>query len=351
MTPTPITGMTRAVRRRELAGDRRAGSFARGRARRKQYNFLRRNWVLFVATFVVTSMVLGVTIYFTPNDFARGVVLGGGLVAVASAMWLWVVEATGTAPTMMGDLGEQWSARVLRKLRRDGWFVVNHVALKTRDIDHVLVGPGGVIAVETKWTASDWVFEPLDPRIAAAADQARENAHDLTWWHELRSLGTGAAQSAVFLWGAGARDLPSGFDVGGTAVVSGFTASTWRSQLGHDLLTAEQIEAAWHALDAHCRKRDPREAVAEPLPASLWEWTWRVIFALLAACAGFLASARVLSSSQTLAWGALGWAVLLGIGVVASRRASIRYLALSWTFGILGTGVVAGVAVLVDYLG
>jgi len=90
-------------------------------------------------------------LWFMPDGqfraFCAGLVVAGDLGAVA----FWVAQATGTASTMMGDLAEQWTASELRKLRRRGWRVLNHVMLKQRDIDHVLIGPGGVYAVETKW--------------------------------------------------------------------------------------------------------------------------------------------------------------------------------------------------------
>ena len=86
----------------------------------------------------------------------RGLIVGLGVAGTAGALWLWIVEATGTAPTMMGDLGEQWTAQELRRLRRSGWQVVNHVTLTAPDIDHVLVGPGGMFAIETKWSATPW---------------------------------------------------------------------------------------------------------------------------------------------------------------------------------------------------
>ena len=47
----------------------------------------------------------------------------------------------------------------MRRLRRNGWKVMSHVAPKTRDIDHIAIGPTGVLIVETKWMS-----RPLNDR-------------------------------------------------------------------------------------------------------------------------------------------------------------------------------------------
>jgi len=175
--------------------------------------------------------------------------VGGGLVGVASALWLWVVQVTGTAPTMMGDLGEQFTAAELRTLSRSGWSVVNHVLLQTRDIDHVLVGPGGVIAVETKWSSLPWTVDPPENRIRDAVESIRAHARQLTLWHSLKSLGVGQVRPVLILWGARADEIPLTL-ADGVPVAGGPAARAWLATLGSDALTDEQVRRAWEALDA-----------------------------------------------------------------------------------------------------
>lgn len=102
---------------------------------------------------------------------------------------------------------------------------MNHVALRPWDIDHVLVGPGGVIAVETKWSADGWTLDPPESRLMAAVDQVRNNARDLRLWRpELRSADAGTTRAVVFLWG-GTRAFQTkpadSLDFGGVQVVYG----------------------------------------------------------------------------------------------------------------------------------
>ena len=336
------------IRRRSLGSDHRAGAWARGRARRTQYAFMRRHWAPLAAFGVFAGVIVWVTVALTQDPFARGFIVGAGLVGTLSALWLLVVQASGTAPTMMGDLGEQWTAHELRRLRRDGWRLVNHVTLRTPDIDHVLIGPGGVFAIETKWSANEW--KPDDRRIVAAANTARDNARLLTLWRELKSLGIGQVRAAVFLWGEGSENLAEPFEIGGTTVVPGPRARLWQDSLGHDQLSPEQVESVWRALDVHCRKRDPFEAEIAPLPLSLWEWGARVLLALTAACAGFLAAAAVASSDLALPWASVCWALMVAAGVLTARIPVIRYMAIPWTVGVVVVVATMGAAYLLDAL-
>jgi hypothetical protein len=60
----------------------------------------------------------------------------------------------GTYHLWAAGLAEGWTATDLRKLRKDGWHVVERVDFGDRDVDHVLVGPSGVYAIDTKYTDS-----------------------------------------------------------------------------------------------------------------------------------------------------------------------------------------------------
>lgn len=329
--------MARAARRRSLAGDQRAGSWARAEARVTQQAFLRRNWIPLLAAGLVMAAFIAVTAALTPDPFVRGMIVGGGLVGVASMTWSWTLQATGTAPRMMGDLGEQWTAQELRKLRRRGWLLVNHVTLTTPDADHVLIGPGGVIAIESKWSAQDW--EPGGMRLRTAASQARNNARRLSLWQDLKALGVGPVSSVVILWGPGARDLAGPFDLDGTTIVPGQHAPAWRAGLPEGQLTAQQVDAAWQVLDAHCRTTDPHEARTHPTPLSIWQWAARAVLSVVAACTGFLAVSSVVTAGPpwgvSLAW----WALLLAAGVGAARVPAARYLGLAWAAGVSATAV------------
>ncbi len=131
--------LKRALRARELAGDARAGSYARAMARREQRAFVGRNfWRLLCGWLLLMTITPGLW-WFVASELLRGMVLGADLASATALVWFVVVQSTGTAPTMMGDEAEQWTAQELRKL--GDWRLVNHFELSYGDMDHVAVGP------------------------------------------------------------------------------------------------------------------------------------------------------------------------------------------------------------------
>lgn len=340
-----VASVTERARRHHLAGDARAGSYPRGLARRRQYEFLRRSWTWFA---VFLALVLGsllLATQFMASGFARGLLLGGVLVWSVMVVWSQVVYNTGTSPAMMGDLGEQWTAHELRKLTGEGWRLVNHVLLKNRDIDHVVVGPGGVFAVETKWTATPWEWDPLDKRISAAAKQALDNAHDLALWHGVRGQGIDQTHPVVFLWGRGAQEIPIDAEVDGARIVTQRSVALWRASFGTSGLTPAQVRGVWTALDKQCRMRDPREAQDAPVPRSPGEWATSLAVASAAGFAGALATVSIAKVGAPWPLWLVWWGALAALGLVATRREPIRLAGIGWLAGVLASlGFVAIIA-------
>lgn len=332
-------------RQRQLASDDRAGSYARAKARRTQRTYLKQHWRrLSVAALVMVGPVVLVS-PLIPAGTTRGFLLGADLTAAAGALAYWVLQATGTAPTLMGALGEQLTASELRPLQRHGWRLVNHLTLRTYDIDHVLVGPGGAYAVETKWSAHPWTLEPPEDRIRNAARQALGNALDLQRWSNLRRAGVIQVTPVVMLWGAGTRpgdtpptDLDSSTHVDGVRVVLGPTASHWRSTLPHGVLTPDQVDAAWQVLDRQSHTRDAGEQAA---PASLEHLAGVAALTATAAALAFLAAARLraLDASPYL-WTA-SCLILILLATPLRRRPTTALPAFAWQSGLASAVLLA----------
>lgn len=331
------------LRQRRLGGDARAGSWARSEARRLQWAFVRRQWPHLAAILVVVVVTTGIALFFVPGAFQRGFILGSVIVGTLFALSLLVMQVTGTAPMSMGAAAEQWTASELRPLRKRGWRVVNHFSLRAhRDIDHVLIGSPGIVAVETKWSARDWSLDPPDERVLAAAHQVRSNAKDLSLWHPLRSLGVRTVKPVLFLWGGRAprdRDQPVLFAVGDVAVVAGSSgAQEWRAQM--EELPAQQgfgiehVEALWRAIDAHARRRDARDATDAPAPPTLLRLYVSAIAVVTSGLAGFLVGL------QTLPWLGSWWLwgvtclVLIALGAFSRQLPQLRLVAVAWLTGL-----------------
>ena len=209
------------LRARQLASDRRAGSWARGQAWTRQLAFVRSQWRRLGGALLLSLLVAVPGVAIVPGGFGRGFVAGGFLVAIVATLWAHVVRATGTGQVMMGDLAEQWTASDLRRLRARGWRLVNGVRLGV-EIDHVLIGPGGMIAVESKWSGSSWATSIGRARVVSAVEQVRRGARQLRLLSELRRCGIEHVGSVVVLWGPDAADLAmAGSHTDATTVVAG----------------------------------------------------------------------------------------------------------------------------------
>jgi hypothetical protein len=124
--------------------------------------------------------------------------------ADATVLWvmaLWIIEATGSTTWRLGAEGEQWTADELQKLG-PGWQSVHAVGIGAGDVDHVVMGPAGVFALETKRTSGRW--SRRDPKtrrlLESALDQAWRNRQAVRL--RLRNhVGAIEVTPVVVLWG------------------------------------------------------------------------------------------------------------------------------------------------------
>jgi hypothetical protein len=205
---------------------------------------------------VVALIAVALMWLLRAHPLARGLVVGGWVAGTSTWLWSIVVQLSGSSPAMLGDHGEQWTAQELRKLRRSGWRVINHVVLRRWDIDHVLVGPGGVYAIETKWSAEAWMDPCRREGVVRALDRAAGNARDLRLL--LRPHGVTEVRSVIFLWGGANQDVRP-HQRGASTVLSGRFAGQWRDALPGSGMSADQVEQVWAKIEAACCRRDPLE--------------------------------------------------------------------------------------------
>jgi hypothetical protein len=228
---TFVPSARRWLRTRQLAGDARAGAWVRANDRRRQYAFVRRASRPFGTILLVAVAFFSVVAYFEPSQFMKGFIVGAGVVGALAALTIITMQATGTAQTGMGALAEQWTAGELRHLRKAGGRIVNHLALERGDIDHVVIAPSGVYAVESKWSAHGWDLAARSDRLDAALGQVRRNAQRLRRWHPVSAAGIAAVRPVLFLWGGTEvtkPDRPSRID--DVDVVYGIEAAkVWRT--------------------------------------------------------------------------------------------------------------------------
>lgn len=300
----------RRVRRREreLASAARAGSWSRRRALELQYRYVRRGWRP-LAIFCFLMAALSTFVLLVPERF-RSFILGAWLAAVAGVVVHLVVVYSGSATFLVGDLGEQWTHDELRHLSGRGWKIVHRVLFRVaEDIDHVLIGPGGVVIVETKWSADDWRSRRMRPRVADAAAQVQENARVLKL--VLRStIGDIRVRSIVALWPSDPGLLQE--RIGDALVMSGQELRHWVESLPETELTPEAITRAWSVVAEHLARRDAADVLrlGRP-PTSPWQAIQHAAEAVSGLVFGFYAGARVVSLLPTPWFVAIGLAPAL----------------------------------------
>jgi Nuclease-related domain len=72
----------------------------------------------------------------------------------------------------LGAWGEQSTAKALRKLPKKDWHVVHDRAGRHGNIDHVLVGPPGVVLLDSKWLVGKTTLEGDRLRLRRLEDPA-----------------------------------------------------------------------------------------------------------------------------------------------------------------------------------
>lgn len=337
------------IKDRQLASDNRAGSWARAEARRRQYKFLRETWrQLAPMLLAATAFTAGVA-WLAPAGFWRGLAVGVlGTTAIA-LIGLVTIEVTGTAGVQMGSTAEQWSASELRPLRKNGWRLINRFLLgRSGDVDHLLVGPAGVIVAETKWRSAGWQIQPPDEHLLDALHQVTRNADQVRKWEPVKATGC-PVRPVLFLWGRAADEPDEATRqhsvISTVTVIRGaHAAGQWRKRVAETppVLSKPAAEALTTAIQDHLAKRDKNEAARQPAPPTVERLYWTVFGCFLTGSAGIMAMLELLS--RRLYWLASAAGVVgIVLGAYLRRWPELRLMADAWLAGVIGVGVLAAV--------
>jgi hypothetical protein len=80
--------------------------------------------------------------------WSAGVVTGAFIATLACLM---DTPPSHIANWQLGEWGEKTTAKTLKPLRREGWHVLHDLQRERGNIDHVVVGPGGIFLLDSKW--------------------------------------------------------------------------------------------------------------------------------------------------------------------------------------------------------
>lgn len=227
----------------------RPGEHARHEIREGWLRALRKHVVLWVVLVIALAVCLAVYSLLPMASTRRAFWIG---FAVASALWgfAWMVQSlSNTHGWSLGKLGEEATAEALSGFwqRRRGWRVINGLLFAGHgDVDHVLVGPGGVFVIESKWTSrtcrieQDRVVGPIGREpVSQAQDGARKVERMLRHGSQHFDV---AVRPVVVLWGSGAPHLDHGWvEVDGVLVCEGRRKQDWVQLLDGDALDQSMV--------------------------------------------------------------------------------------------------------------
>ena len=232
-----------------------------------------RNWPIFPFVVAVTALYVGFLALEPTTSWWRGFCTGVFVGAAAVAV-VWLIQLfSGSQNALFGTLGEQATAEILRsrRMKRRGWRVVNGLEFAGHgDVDHTLVGPSGVFAVESKWTNQSWRIgqdarcESIERALVQARLGARKIKSALRAHHVLEEH---AICPVVVIWGPGAPEILGGFiEIDGVVVAEGAKLRTWTDSLRGRVLDGSGIADACDALLAELDNRvsSPRSPKLAP---------------------------------------------------------------------------------------
>ncbi len=330
-----------------MAGRERAGRYSRELAWKQIQPFLKSKQgpFLFLGLFP-----LGIGLLLLP--FIHGpivwVLIGALGISGPWAVFVTSVVMSGVAKDLMAIDGETSTADAFRRYRRRGWVIINGLNISDQttnwDVDHVAVGPAGFIVVESKWSRDPWpmaesYIKGMSERVNRAIRQVIRNQSDVE--EEFRDVLKGVKVRAICVLWSG-NYLPDGkasFEQDGVTVISGPHLAGWLKSLDEKVLTKQEIETIWRAIDRHVLLRDLDDnsdgAIFRPtLGAFFFDAILTPIYVAFLGAAIVLYGLVVLNHFRP-GWGLGAAATFLVVGMIAKRFRFMRWFAV----GSIGTSL------------
>jgi hypothetical protein len=280
---------------------------------------MKRAWPVVLAPALV-GVVLCPLVLLMPH-WVRGFALGVSLSSGAWGSVLVLVSLSGVLPLYTGQLAEQQTAYELRRLRRRGWEVGNHVLLSSihrSDIDHLAVGPGGALVVETKHMTSGWRDTFAEERLRDAVRTVKEK-QALVAAVLQRQVPRPLVRAVVVIGGGTLATDPVRSSDGVNVVPLARLRSWLASEMGSAGVSTAAVSEAWAKVMARVAQKDKDElAVNGPAPRLVEEWLRLAAFVALVAMAGYLAEVYAVRATGA------AWFMLVGAGFGASAYAARR---------------------------
>jgi hypothetical protein len=175
----------------------------------------------------------------------------------AALMWYrrWIKSTGSTANADLVDPGVRLTSKAMRTIVSPPWRVVFEVGREALgEIDHVLIGPGGIYAIRSTMSAPPEAAEGLDAaRLTAQRAVARTQLDEI-----LQRCAMSSTAHVTLSWAAATPGDPVVHVVAHAALaVSGWRLAEWIATLPPDAMTQSQIDLAWQTVLAGIGRPDP----------------------------------------------------------------------------------------------
>ena len=216
---------------------------------------------------VLVAVWLGASVGFAlaPTFLAFRAFAIGFLAAAFLGIAFWMLfVSSGSYGWYLGKLGEEATAEAVcgPSRRRQGWRLVNGLPFGgLGDVDHVLIGPGGVFAIESKYSTSlcqvsdggvDGIYgrEPI-----AQARRGAEKVQKMLRYGPERFDVT--VRPVVVIWGRGRVKLDGGCElVGDVLLCDGPGSDQWLEGLDGASLDQGTVDAIERELLAYLERHE-----------------------------------------------------------------------------------------------
>ena len=184
------------------------------------------------------------------------------LVVIVPVVFVWARRQFKEPGNVAGELATAPAARLtsnaLRTLQSPPWRVVYEIAPERMSgVEHVLIGPGGIFAIETSMDPMPAPIADPDPHAVAAAAIVRGGLDDA-----LRRCAMTSDRLVRIHWGANDSGSPVSVELlPGVTVVDGRRVGEWAdaASVGRDgpSLSPAQVDLAWQTAVTAIGRPDP----------------------------------------------------------------------------------------------
>ena len=211
-----------------LQAEGRAGRWSRREARRRQWEGIEANWLLFLSMIgVMTVAGLAFGLYYGGwwGGFVAGVLISVGIGTPICVLLM----ITGSAPRSMGAFAEEQVSEAIQRGLTARARSFDRLAFKNWDVDHLVIAPSKVLAIETKWSADGWdVGDTSDDRLRSAVRQVTGSVRSLRLFLASTQIGLPLdVERLVVVCGPRGRDGVGVGSVDGCPVVRARVLQTW----------------------------------------------------------------------------------------------------------------------------